>query len=252
MLTLCIFFGASFVGVYSAAATTDITPKTPSQTDVSTSEYVKVDFSGISITGQGPVGVDLVRTSEANVTYEYLNMEHPENCITSANIVNGIMQITITHSAPDGINVDFGSNPQNVVRVHIPDAVYTEFDITSEQMVLHMQDFYAPVHVMSKQAGFSLIDTTVSRGIYDIEVIGGPLYIEADVILKDITANVDNGPMTVCFNEEPTNIYLDTTNCGPGWVTRPTDWPAIYQAGNGTPKMLLSNYGPATIEVTNK
>ena len=179
-------------------------------------------------------------------------MEHPKNCTTSANVVNGIMQITITHSAPDGINVDFGSKPQNVVRVHIPDAVYSQFDITSEQMVLHMQDFNAPVHVTSTQAGFSLIDANVSRGTYDIEVTSGPLYIEADTILKDITANVNNGPIKVCFNEKPTNLYLDTTNCGPGWVTRPTDWPAIYQAGSGTPKMILSNYGPATIEVVDK
>ncbi len=176
-LTLCVIFGAAFVGVYPAAAAADTTIKTPSQTEVPTPfvttpsdtsktspEYVEVDFSGISITGKGPVGVDLVRTSEADVTFEYLNMEHPKNCTTSANVVNGIMQITITHSAPDGINVDFGSKPQNIVRIHIPDAVYSQFDITSEQMVLHMQDFNAPVHVTSKQAGFSLIDANVSRG----------------------------------------------------------------------------------------
>lgn len=264
-LTLCMIFGAAFVGVYPAAVAADTTIKTPSQTEIPTPfapapsdtsktspEYVEVDFNGISITGKGPVGVDLVRTSEADVTFEYLNMEHPKNCTTSANVVNGIMQITITHSAPDGINVDFGSKPQNVVRIHIPDAVYSQFDITSEQMVLHMQDFNAPVHVTSKQAGFSLIDANVSRGTYDIEVTSGPLYIEADIILKDIAANVNNGPIKVCFNEKPANLYLDTTNCGPGWVTRPADWPAIYQIGNGTPKMILSNYGPATIEVVNK
>ena len=264
-LTLCVIFGAAFVGVYPAAAAADTTIKTPSQTEVPTPfvttpsdtsktspEYVEVDFSGISITGKGPVGVDLVRTSEADVTFEYLNMEHPKNCTTSANVVNGIMQITITHSAPDGINVDFGSKPQNIVRIHIPDAVYSQFDITSEQMVLHMQDFNAPVHVTSKQAGFSLIDANVSRGTYDIEVNSGPLYIEADTILKDITANVNNGPIKVCFNGEPANLYLDTTGCGPGWVTRPADWPAIYQIGDGTPKMILSNYGPATIEVVDK
>ena len=112
--------------------------------------------------------------------------------------------------------------------------------------------FNAPVHVTSKQAGFSLIDANVSRGTYDIEVNSGPLYIEADTILKDITANVNNGPIKVCFNGEPANLYLDTTGCGPGWVTRPADWPAIYQIGDGTPKMILSNYGPATIEVVDK
>ena len=265
VLTLCVAFGASFLGVYPIVAAADTTTKTPSQVETPTPsaptpsdtsktspEYVEVDFSGISITGKGPVGVDLVRTSEADVTFEYLNMKHPQNCTTSANVVNGIMQIKITHSAPDGINVDFGSKPQNVVRVHIPDAVYSQFDITSEQMVLHMQDFNAPVHVTSTQAGFSLIDANVSRGTYDIEVTSGPLYIEADTILKDITANVNNGPIKVCFNEKPTNLYLDTTNCGPGRVTRPVDWPAIYQVGSRTPKMILSNYGPATIEVVDK
>ena len=252
LLTLCIAFGASFVGVYSVAAATEATPQTPTQANVSMSEYITVDFSGISITGQGPVGVDIVRTSESEVTFEYLNMEHPENCVTSAKVINGIMQITVTQSAPDGINVDFGSEPQNVVRVYIPNAIYTQFDIISEQMVLHMQDFNAPVHVTSKQAGFSLIDANVSRGVYDIDITSGPLYIEADTILKDITANVNNGPIKVCFNEKPANLYLDTTNCGPGWVTRPADWPAIYQVGNGTPKIILSNYGPATIEIADK
>ena len=252
LLTLCITFGASFVGVYSVAAATEATPQTPTQANVSTSEYITVDFSGISITGQGPVGVDIVRTSESEVTFEYLNMEHPENCVTSAKIVNGIMQITVTHSSPDGINVDFGAEPQNIVRIYIPDAVYSQFDITSEQMVLHMQDFNAPVHVTSKQAGFSLIDANVSRGVYDIDITSGPLYIEADTILKDITANVNNGPIKVCFNEKPANLHLDTTNCGPGWVTRPAEWPAIYQVGNGTPQIILSNYGPATIEVADK
>ena len=252
LLTLCITFGASFVGVYSVAAATEITPQTPTQADGSTPEYVTVDFNGVSITGQGPVGVDIVRTNKPEVTFEYLNMEYPENCVASAKVINGIMQITVTNSASDGINVDFGAEAQNVVRVYIPDAVYTRFDITSEQMALHMQDFNAPVHVTSKQAGFSLIDANVSRGVYDIDITSGPLYIEADTILKDITANVNNGPIKVCFNEKPANLYLDTTNCGPGWVTRPADWPAIYQVGNGTPKIILSNYGPATIEVADK
>lgn len=253
VLTLCLIVGTAFVGVYSAEAATDIAPQTPPQTNVSTSKYVKVDFSGISITGQGPVGVDIVRTNEPEVTFEYLNMEHPENCITSAKVINGIMNITITHdAASEGISVDFGHEPRNIVRVYVPDAAYSQFDITTEQMALHMQDFNAPVHVTSKQAGFSLIDTNVSRGVYHIEVTSGPLYIEADTIQRDITANVDNGPLTVCFNEKPINLYLDTTNCGPGWIERPTSWPSIYQVGSGTPKLILSNDGPATIKVVDK
>lgn len=241
-----------FSQIVPESAKIETTLQTPTQADGSTPEYITVGFNGVSIIGQGPVGVDIVKTNKPEVTFEYLNMEHPENCVTSAKVINGIMQITVMNSAPDGINVDFGAEAQNVVRVYIPNSIYTQFDIASEQMVLHMQDFNAPVHVTSKQAGFSLIDTNVSRGIYDIDITSGPLYIEADTILKDITANVNNGPIKICFNEKPTNLYLDTTNCGPGWVTRPTDWPAIYQVGNGTPKIVLSNYGPATIEVADK
>jgi len=251
VLTLCIVFGASFIGGYPAVAA-DTVAGSPLQKEVSTPEYVEVDFNGISITGHGPVGVELVRTNESKISFEYMNLEKPENCITNANILNGIMEITINHSAPDGINVDFGADPQNVVRVYIPDAIYIKFDIISEQMVLHMQDFNAPVHVISKQAGFSLIDTDVMRGTYDIDVTSGPVYIEADTILNDITANVNNGPLKVRFNMEPVNLYLDTTNCGPGWVERPTDWPAVYRIGNETPKLILSNYGPATVEVAGK
>lgn len=251
VLTLCIIFGASFIGGYPAVAA-DTVSESPLQKEVSTPEYVEIDFNGISITGQGPVGVELVRTNESKISFEYMNLEKPENCIANANIINGIMEITITHSAPDGINVDFGVDPQNVVRVYIPDAIYIKFDITSEQMVLHMQDFNAPVHVTSKQAGFSLIDTDVMRGTYDIDVTSGPVYIEADTILNDITANVNNGSLKVRFNKEPVNLYLDTTNCGPGWVERPADWPAVYRIGNETPKLILSNYGPATVEVAGK
>ena len=78
----------------------------------------------------------------------------------------------------------------------------------------------------------------------------GPIYIEADTILKDITANADSGPITMCFNKTPTNLYLDSTNCGPV-VERPNDWPAVYKVGNETPKIILSNTGKAVIEVKN-
>ncbi len=250
ILTLCIIFGAAFIGVYPVTAADTVSEKT--LLEVSVPEYVEVDFSGIFITGQGPVGVELVRTDETGVSFEYLNMDYLEKCTASAKVVNGIMKIKISYAAPDGVNVDFGDDPKNVVRVYIPDAVYTRFDITTKQMVLHMQDFNAPVHVTSEQAGFSLIDTDILRGTYDIDVTSGPVYIEADTILNDITANANNGPLTVRFNKEPVNLYLDTTNCGPGWVERPADWSAIYRVGNETPKLILSNYGPATIEVADK
>ena len=250
ILTLCIIFGAAFIGVYPADAADTVSEKT--LPEVSMPEYVEVDFSGISITGQGPVGVELVRTDETGVSFEYLNMDYQKKCTASAKVVDGIMKIEISYAALDSVNVDFGDDPKNVVRVYIPDAVYTRFDITTKQMVLHMQDFNAPVHVISEQAGFSLIDTDILRGTYDIDVTSGPAYIEADTILNDITANVNNGPLNVCFNKEPVNLYLDTTNCGPGWVERPADWPAVYRVGNETPKLILSNYGPATIEVADK
>lgn len=250
ILTLCIIFGAAFIGVYPAVAADTVSEKT--LPEVSMPEYVEADFSGISITGQGPVGVELVRTDETGVSFEYLNMDYQKKCTASAKVVDGIMKIEISYAALDSVNVDFGDDPKNVVCVYIPDAVYTRFDITTKQMVLHMQDFNAPVHVISEQAGFSLIDTDILRGTYDIDVTSGPVYIEADTILNDITANVNNGPLNVCFNKEPVNLYLDTTNCGPGWVERPADWPAVYRVGNETPKLILSNYGPATIEVADK
>lgn len=215
---------------------------------LSATENVKVDFDGIILTGHGPVGLELVKWRGANVTFELLNMDNEEGCTTKAEIVDGTMQITVNNYAPNGINVNFGPDYQNVVRVLIPDAIYTKFEIQSKEMVIQMQDFNAPVHVESNRAGFWLIDDIVSQGTYNIEVSSGPIYIEADTILKDITANADSGPITLCFNKTPTNLYLDSTNCGPV-VERPNDWPAIYEIGNGTPEIILSNTGKALIEV---
>lgn len=74
ILTLCIIFGAAFIGVYPADAADTVSEKT--LPEVSMPEYVEVDFSGISITGQGTVGVELVRTDETGVSFEYLNMDY--------------------------------------------------------------------------------------------------------------------------------------------------------------------------------
>lgn len=208
-----------------------------------------VDFSGILINGEGPVGVSLVRTSESKVRFEYQNMDHPENCSVNANVIDDIMQITIKNTAPNGLSVSFGKEPKNIICIYIPNAVYKTFDIVLDQIILHTQDFNAPVYVTSNQAGFSLIDQEISRGVYNIDIISGPLYIEADTILKDITATVKNGPIDLYFNKEPKNLYLDTTDCGPGYVNRPEDWSAIYCVGNKTPRLILSNYGPINIEV---
>lgn len=213
-----------------------------------TTENVKADFSRITVSGQGPVGVELVKSQSSDVTFELLNMDDENNCTTTANIENNIMHITVNNCAPNGINVNFGPEYKNVVRVYIPDAAYTQFDIMTTEMVLQMQDFNAPVHVESDRAGFRLIDEKIWQGTYDIKVSSGPIHIEAETILKDITANADSGPITICFNEPPANMYLDSTNCGPV-VKRPDDWPAIYRAGDETPVIMLSNMGKATIEV---
>lgn len=214
-------------------------------------DYVKVSFTGISVTGQGPVGVELVRSQDSNVTFELLHLDNEKSCTTKADIVDGTMQITVNNNAPNGINVNFGPDYQNVVRVHIPNAIYTRFEIQSKEMVVRMQDFNAPVHVISNRAGFWLMDDIVWQGTYDIEVASGPIYIEADTILKNITANADSGPITIRFKKTPTNLYLDSTNCGPV-VERPNDWPEIYKVGNETPKILLSNTGKAVIEILNQ
>ena len=248
VLTLCIIFGASFVGVYAADAADSFSKKLP-KTDISTLEYVDVDFSGISITGKGPVGVSLVRTNESKVRFEYFNMDHPENCSVNTNIIDDTMQITIKNIAPNGLSVSFGEEPENIICIYIPNAIYKTFDIVLDQIILHTQDFHAPVYVTSNEAGFSLIDQEISRGVYNIDISSGPLYIEADTILKDITANVANGPIDLYFHKEPENLYLDTADCGPGYVNRPEGWPEVYRVGNKTPRLILSNYGPVTIEV---
>lgn len=265
ILTVALCCGATYVGAYTAQVSPSDKPliaDTPPQADgengqstsfptptiIPSRDYVKVSFTGISVTGQGPVGVELARTQNTKVSFELLNMDNKESCITKAELVDSTMQITVNNYAPNGINVNFGPHYQNVVRVLIPDAIYTKFEIQSKEMVIQMQDFNAPVHVESNRAGFWLIDDIVSQGTYDIEVSSGPIYIEADIILKDITANADSGPITMSFNKTPTNLYLDTTNCGPV-VERPDDWPEVYKAGNETPKIILSNTGKAVIEV---
>lgn len=267
-LVFALCFGATAAGAYAAPfvakselPTSDTNTKvkddsigeTSSSTPpaIQSGDNVTVSFSGVSVTGQGPVGVELVKSQNSNVTFELLNMDKENTCATDANIVNGIMQITVNNDVPNGIDVNFGPEYKNVVRVYIPDAVYTRFDIQTTEMVVQMQDFNAPVHVESNRAGFWLIDDIVSQGMYDIKVSSGPIYIEADTILNDISANALNGPLTVRFNKTPTNLYLDTTNCGPS-VKRPDDWPAIYKIGNESPKIILSNTGNTVIAVKNK
>lgn len=72
-----------------------------------------------------------------------------------------------------------------------------KFDIQVTEMVVQMQDFNASVHVETDRAGFRLIDKIIYQGTYDIKVTSGPLYIEADTILRDITANAYD-PLNVC------------------------------------------------------
>lgn len=105
------------------------------------------------------------------------------------------------------------------------------------------------VQIKGERGGFYLIDTAISQGTYNINITRGPLKIKADSITTDITASVDDGPITLHFNEQPANLCLDTTNCGPV-VNRPDTWAALYNVGNGVPKIILNNTrGLTTIEV---
>lgn len=258
ILTIMICYGAAYVGAYAAPVSYDTNPKVNDGTNQDTvfstpsaipsRDFVKVSFTGVLITGQGPVGVELVRSQNKNVAFELLNIDDEERCETKADIVDGIMHISVSNYALNGITVNFGPDYQNVVRVLIPDAIYTKFEIQSKEMVVKMQDFNAPVQVNANLAGFWLIDDIISQGTYDIEITAGPLYIEADTILKDITACANSGPIMLRFHQIPANLSLDSSNCGPV-VERPSDWPAIYKTGNGTPKISLSNTGKAVIEV---
>lgn len=93
MLIFILCFGATAAGAYT----------NPKQ------QLKKVKFSGITVSGEGPVGVELVKSKNSKVTFELLNMDKENTCATNAKIVNDIMQITVNNDVPNGINVDFGS-----------------------------------------------------------------------------------------------------------------------------------------------
>lgn len=120
ILTVALCCGATYVGAYAAQVPTSDNPPiadTPLQADgkngqstslpmptiIPSHDYVKVSFTAVSVTGQGPVGVELARTQNTNVSFELLNMDNKESCTTKAEIVDGTMQITVNNYAPNEI-----------------------------------------------------------------------------------------------------------------------------------------------------
>lgn len=216
------------------------------ETSKKSSSNVAVTFNSISITGKGPIGVELVKTNSTDVTFEFLGVENEKNCTTKARIIDGVMQIMVNYYAPNSINVNFGPDYKNVVRINIPNAKYTKFSVDAFKMMVQMQDFNASVDIKANIAGFYLIDTTISQGTYNIDVTSGPVYIKADSIQKDITAAVHNGLLELHFDKKPKHLYLDSTNCKPV-VERPNSWAALYHIGNKTPNILLINTNGKTV-----
>ena len=247
VLTVCVILGAAFVGVYPVSAKDGEAAGTKAA--ASAKKPVKVKFKGISVTGEGPVGLEIVRTDRAQVSFDYRNMDSPKKCLSTQKTENGMMYITVKNTAEECENISFGDQPRNVVRIYVPDAEYEKFDISLDRAVLYMQDFRAGVHVRAKEGGVSLVDTDISRGSYVIDIDNGPLAIEAGRINGDIEADVDSGPITLTFLEYPNNLYLDTTGCGPYPVELPEGWASVCRIGNETPRIILNNYGPLFVSV---
>ncbi|MDL2234436.1 hypothetical protein LJC63_12790 [Ruminococcaceae bacterium OttesenSCG-928-L11] len=210
-----------------------------------------VGFDEIEFSGQGPAGVELVKTNANKITFEFLNVEHEERYTVTQSVENRKMQIVVTNTAPKyGVNVQFGPDEyRNVIRVHIPNEVYKQFNITANEMVIQINDFNAPVQATGERGGIYLKDDSIVMGTYNISVSSGPVSIESAFINTDIKVNVENGPVTLHFHEQPKNLYLDTTSCGP-IVKRPDTWAAEYKVGNETPEIIIVNTkGLTTIKV---
>lgn len=226
-------------------------------------DSLEVSFSGVSITGQGPVGIELKRTSDSEVSFELLNVEGDESVIsTSANATNGIMEIKVTSTGNNSTvslnGADANGNPVylNVVRVYIPDISYSSFDIlsasASNYLYVKMEDFAVPdgVKIDIKDGTFILKDITISRSNYNIKVNRGSLSILANTVITDINANlVEGGALGFHLYEMPTNIHVDSSQVKP-FVTRPNGWGSVHKIGKGTPKITLaSGGGVASIKV---
>lgn len=129
---LLITVAVGFTGFSSSQTATN---------ESSQKDLVNANFTGVSITGKGPVGIELVRTNSGEVSFEMLGVENEPNCTTSANVKDGVMYITITNSVSGGLNVQFGPDYKNVVRVYIPNAKYTKFEVDIFEMTMQMEDF---------------------------------------------------------------------------------------------------------------
>ncbi len=178
---------------------------------------------------------------------------------------------------------------QNVARVFLPDREYASFAVNLQEMSLHTQDFDAPMSITAENSGVCLQDSQLFRGSCSLNVDTGPVSIKADSIQKeiaamvtsgpisveadtlggevklrvtngpvslkaaviegDVSADVVNGPLSMRFEQEPVNLYLDTTDCKMG-ARLPETWSSVYQIGNGLPRVTLScKNGPVSVTV---
>lgn len=206
-----------------------------------------VNFNEIYISGKN-TGVELVRTDDNKVSFEFLGVEIPANYATNAIVKDGIMNISVINfgSRPQNV-ITNPENYQNVIRIYIPDIEYSKFNIDATDLFVSAQDFNAPIEVIGgKQGGFCLVDSTISQGNYTINFKTSYISIEADIIESDITINQENGYIDLDFKSEPNNLYLDTTNCN-GILNLPHGWGNIHTIGNGDNKIIINNNGMTNI-----
>jgi hypothetical protein len=210
-----------------------------------------IDFDEIAVIGHGPIGIELVRTVEDEITCEFLNVEHEDRYTVTQAFEDGKAKVEITNTAPEhGVNVQFGPEKyKNVIRIHILNVEYKKFEITAAEMVVQMQDFNAPVQATGTRGGICLKDESVVRGTYDINVQSGPVRVEASLITADINVAVEDGPVTLRFGMQPENLYLNTRGCS-SVVKLPDTWAVEYRIGNGEPKITIINTrGLTTVSV---
>lgn len=210
---------------------------------------VEVGYNSISISGKN-TGVELVKTDSDEVSFEFLNADNESAYTNSAIIEDEVMTISVVNSdsRPENISVK-PDEYQNTVRVYIPDMSYEQIDIDATDVLVRMQDFNASVNVTGGvQGGLFLADTTISEGTYNVDFETSYVNITADTITSDITVNQKNGLISLSFEEEPTNLYLDTTKCK-GIVRLPIGWKTIERIGEETPNIILATNGATYVNV---
>lgn len=197
-------------------------------------------------------GIELVKTTNCDISYEYLGVDNKLYYEFSKNLNADIMEISIFNNDPSFGTVNFAQDYKdykNVVKLNIPDYSYTNFDITLNSAPIKMEDFNAPIEINGKRSIITIKDSTISKGTYNIDNEAGNITIEADTITKDI--NIANyGSVFINFNQKPDNLYIDLTKCinvkiPDGWSTN------ITTIGDGMPKIIIDNYGKTTIEQPN-